>query len=96
SSGDYIVDVQEKADVKFEILAGIYILKPAIFDVIPSDVYYGIDSLIKDMLSKKMKVAKYLMSEYWLDIGQINDYKQAQDAYKEHFNHFTEGSKGAK
>lgn len=88
SQGDYIIDVQEKTDVTFEILAGIYILKPVLFDMIPPDTYYGIDFLIKDMLFKKMRVAKYLMSEYWLDIGQISDYKQAQEAYKEHFNHF--------
>jgi len=86
--GDYIIDVQEKADFKFEILAGIYVLKPVIFDIIPSDTYYGIDSLIKDMLSKKVSVARYKMEEYWLDIGQIDDYQTAQQAYKQHFDHF--------
>ena len=86
SDGDFIADIQEKPDFKLEILAGIYILKPPVFDLIPEDTYYGIDILIKDMLAKKMKVAKYLMSEYWLDIGQIDDYQIAQAAYSEHFN----------
>lgn len=86
SEGDYIVDVQEKPDLKLEILSGIYVLKPPIFDLIPQDTYYGIDSLIKDMLTKNMKVAKYLMKEYWLDIGHVNDFQIAQDAYKEHFS----------
>lgn len=86
SEGDYITEVQEKPDFKLEILAGIYILKPAIFKIIPENSYYGIDSLIKDMLANNMKVAKYLMKEYWLDIGRIDDYQTAQDAYKDHFN----------
>lgn len=86
SDGDYITDVHEKPNFKLEILAGIYIIKPKIFDIIPEDTYYGIDSLIKEMLSKNMKVAKYLMQEYWLDIGRTNDYQKASDAYKEHFN----------
>ncbi|MDD5449054.1 MAG: sugar phosphate nucleotidyltransferase [Candidatus Omnitrophica bacterium] len=87
SDGHYLSGVQEKPDFKFEILAGIYILKPPVFELIPDDTYYGIDTLIKDMLNKKRKVAKYLMKEYWLDIGQIEDYKIAQDAYKKHFDY---------
>jgi NDP-sugar pyrophosphorylase family protein len=86
SDGDYIIDVQEKPDLKLEILAGIYVLKPPVFELIPRDTYYGIDSLIKDMLARNMKVAKYLMKEYWLDIGHVNDYQIAQDAYKKHFS----------
>ncbi len=86
SEGDFIVDIHEKPDFKLEILSGIYILNPLVIDLIPDDSYYGIDTLIKDMLHKNMKIAKYLMKEYWLDIGQIDDYEVAQDAYKKHFN----------
>lgn len=87
--GPYITDVQEKPDFKLEILSGIYILKPPVFDIIPRNTYYGVDNLIKDMLARDMKVGKYLMRDYWLDIGQINDYQVAQDAYKEHFTGLT-------
>lgn len=90
SEGSYIVDVEEKPNFKLEILAGIYILKPPIFDIIPPGVYYGIDSLIKDLLARKMRVAKYLMRDYWIDIGQISDYQAAQSAYEEHFKHLKE------
>jgi NDP-sugar pyrophosphorylase family protein len=86
SDGDYITNVEEKPDFKLEILAGIYILKPPIFDLIPENTYYGIDTLIKDMLARKLKVTKYLMNEYWLDIGRVEDYQVAQEAYNMHFN----------
>jgi len=85
SNGDYIIDVEEKPDLKLEILAGIYIIKPPVLALIPDDTYYGIDILIKDMISKKMKVAKYLIKEYWLDIGRIDDYENARKAYEKHF-----------
>lgn len=85
TEGDYIVDVQEKPNLKLEILAGIYVLEPPLFDLIPDDQYYGIDRLIKEMLARKMKVAKYRLQEYWLDIGQIEDYELAQEAYDKHF-----------
>jgi NDP-sugar pyrophosphorylase family protein len=83
--GDYIVGVEEKPDFKLEILAGVYILKPPLFDLIPPDTYYGIDSLIKDMLAKKMRVARRPIKDYWLDIGQLSDFQAARDAYREHF-----------
>jgi NDP-mannose synthase len=85
SDGTYITEMQEKPDITLEILSGIYILKPPVFDLIPRNTYYGIDNLIKDMLARRMKVGKYLMKEYWLDIGRIADYQVAQDAYREHF-----------
>ena len=93
SDGHYITGVDEKPDFQFEILAGVYILKPAVFDLIPDDVYYGIDTLIKDMLAAGRKVGKYLMKEYWLDIGQINDYQAAQDAYQQHFTDLKTGQR---
>lgn len=85
SKGEYITEVEEKPDIKMEIVAGIYVVKPPIFNLIPKDTYYGIDSLIKSMLLKKMKIAKYLINDYWLDIGRVDDYKFAQDAYEKHF-----------
>ena len=91
SKGDYIVDVHEKPDFKLEILAGVYVLKPIVFESIPPDTYYGIDSLIKDMLSSGRKVARFLMKDYWLDIGQIGDYEQARQAYRDHFSHLRDG-----
>jgi NDP-sugar pyrophosphorylase family protein len=39
------------------------------------------------MLAANMKVGKYLMPEYWLDIGQIEDFQEAQEVYKTHFEH---------
>jgi len=86
SKGPYILGVHEKPDFHLEILSGIYILRPGVFELIPNDTYYGIDSLIKDMLAAGRKVGKYAMKEYWLDIGAINDYEIAQDAYRKHFD----------
>ena len=82
-----LIGLEEKPNFRFEILSGIYVLKPALFSLIPKNAYYGIDTLIKDMLAANMKVGKYLMPEYWLDIGQIEDFQEAQDVYKTHFEH---------
>ena len=86
SEGNYIVDVHEKPNFKMEILAGIYLIKPHVINLIPKNTYYGIDDLIKEMVSKNMKVAKYKITDYWLDIGRIDDYDTAQDAYDQYFS----------
>ncbi|MEM7168171.1 MAG: sugar phosphate nucleotidyltransferase [Planctomycetota bacterium] len=86
ASGNYITDIEEKPDLKFEILAGIYVIKPELLQHIPENAAYGIDELIKDMLARGDKVAKFLNCEYWLDIGQMHDYETAQQAYEQHFS----------
>lgn len=85
TEGDLVTGIEEKPDIRTTILAGIYVFKPALLDLIPDNAYYGMDTLIKDMLAKKMSITHYAIEEYWLDIGQVKDYEQAQDVYKKHF-----------
>ncbi len=86
SKNGYITNLEEKPNFKLEIVAGIYVFKPEIFTQIPQNEYFGMDTLMKDMLSKKQKVARYLMEEYWVDIGRYEDYQTAQEEYEKHFN----------
>lgn len=83
----YITDVEEKPDFRYEILTGIYVLQPQLFEIIPEDTYYGMNTLITDMLARKMPVAQYRTTDYWLDIGHVDDYQVAQEAYQDHFKH---------
>jgi len=81
SSGDYVTKIEEKPDFETNVLAGVYIMTPDIFGYIPEDGPYGVDQLIKQMLSKHDPIAIYQIQEYWLDIGVIDDFKDAQDIY---------------
>jgi NDP-sugar pyrophosphorylase family protein len=83
--GDYVTGIQEKPNIKTHILAGIYILKPEIFNIIPNNQYFNMDTLILTMISKKMPILKYEINEYWLDIGCIEDYEKAQGIYNDYF-----------
>ncbi|MBL7909553.1 MAG: NTP transferase domain-containing protein [Bacteroidia bacterium] len=85
-NGDYVTSIQEKPDLVNFILAGIYIMKPGIFNFIPDNTYFGMDKLISALLSTNNQVAKYEISEYWLDIGRIADYEKAQEEFKNHNN----------
>jgi NDP-mannose synthase len=84
-NGDYVVNIEEKPNIKMNILAGIYIFKPEIFSLIPDNIYFGMDDLIIKMLEHKHTITKYDINNYWLDIGQITDFQQAQEIYNNHF-----------
>lgn len=83
--GDYVVGIEEKPDIKYKILAGIYVFKPEIFSIIPENVYFGMDDLIHKMLNENILISKYEIKEYWIDIGQIDDFEKAQKVYKDYF-----------
>lgn len=82
SDGDFVTDIEEKPNIVTNVLAGVYVMTPGIFAFIPDNEPYGMDQLIKKMLADGEPIAKYEISEYWLDIGVIEDYKGAQEIYK--------------
>ncbi|MGE5495719.1 MAG: sugar phosphate nucleotidyltransferase [Burkholderiales bacterium] len=84
--GDVVKGIEEKPDIITYALAGIYIMKPQIFELIPSGQYFGMDSLIKKMLEMNLPIYKYEITEYWLDIGRIEDYEKAQQVYKQMYS----------
>jgi NDP-sugar pyrophosphorylase family protein len=83
--GDFVTEIQEKPDIVVHIMAGVYFMRPAIFEFIPDNKYFGVDTLIRTLLGKGMNVAKYEMKEYWLDVGRVTDYEKAQEAYDSYF-----------
>jgi NDP-sugar pyrophosphorylase family protein len=85
AEGNRVVRMEEKPDFILEIVAGIYYMRPALYRHVPEDTYFGIDDLVGLMLERGEPIGRYLLSEYWLDLGQIDDYSQAEAAYRDHF-----------
>ena len=83
--GDYVAGIEEKQDIKTIIFAGICVYKPELLEIIPKNEYYGMDTLIKTMISRRMPISHYPIKETWLDIGRIDDYEKAQQVYKDRF-----------
>jgi NDP-sugar pyrophosphorylase family protein len=82
--GDKVTGIEEKPDIVRYALAGIYVIKPDIFSLIPQNEYYGIDKLIQKMLAENLSITKYEINDYWLDIGSIEDYEKAQKEFNEY------------
>lgn len=86
NSDHQITKIEEKPEFNIEILAGIYCMKPGIFEFIPDDQYFGMDHLLQLLLKRKQKISGYLIQDYWIDMGQIEDYSKAREMYGKHFD----------
>jgi NDP-sugar pyrophosphorylase family protein len=82
---DIIVDVEEKPELSFEVLSGIYCMKPQVLAHIPDDCYFGMDQLIRTLVRQRYPISRYSIREYWIDIGQFEDYSEARKVYQNHF-----------
>jgi dTDP-glucose pyrophosphorylase len=79
SKNSYVKSIDEKPKISSKVNAGIYVLDSDLLNNFPKDLYMDMPSLINETASKKeSSVAAFPIYEYWLDIGQIGDYKRAQ------------------
>jgi dTDP-glucose pyrophosphorylase len=81
-----ITSIVEKPTHKFFVNAGIYILSPETLNNIPNNTFYDMPTLFESLIEKKQKVLSFAISEYWLDIGRLSDFEQAQSEYAMVFN----------
>jgi NDP-sugar pyrophosphorylase family protein len=72
-----IVSIDEKPRQHFFVNAGIYVLDPEIIASIPKDSVSDMPDIINGLIRNGMSTAAFPIREYWLDIGRMNDYDQA-------------------
>ncbi len=81
--GDRVTKIEEKPNMITYAMAGVYVAQPGILARVPANAYFGIDKLLQGMLADGLPVAKYEITEYWLDIGRMDDYEKAQADYQQ-------------
>lgn len=69
----------EKPNYSFLVNAGMYILEPSAWDLMPKKSRFNMTDLIEGMLDEDRSVVSFPVLEYWMDVGQPGDYRQAQD-----------------
>lgn len=76
--GNTITSMVEKPVHRFFVNAGIYVLSPNLVDTVPKNVNIDMPTLLQANIDKSKKVLMFPIHEYWLDIGQIDDFNRAQ------------------
>jgi dTDP-glucose pyrophosphorylase len=76
-----IQSIEEKPTHKFFVSAGIYMLSPSVLSLIPNDQFYDMPTLFDELIQMNSNAVSFPIREYWLDIGRISDYEQANSEY---------------
>ena len=76
-----VISIDEKPVHKFFVSGGVYVLDTDVLEYVPDDTFYDMPTLFEQLIEKNKKTISFPIREYWLDIGRVNDFKQANDEY---------------
>ncbi len=80
--GRNIKGVAEKPVYNLYANAGIYLIKKDVLNYIPSDMVFNATDLIETLVLNKKKIIRYPLTGLWIDIGNPDEYKKAQELVK--------------
>ncbi len=86
-----ILDIEGKRDIKgliekptydYYANAGIYLIKRSALELIPSDTMFHSTDLLEALVAQGCKVIRFPLNCTWIDIGNPQEYKRANDLVK--------------
>jgi NDP-sugar pyrophosphorylase family protein len=80
-----ILSIDEKPTQQFFVNAGIYMLNPEVLDYIPHNQFYDMPTLFNKLIDENKVVISFPLREYWMDVGQMDEYEKANDDYHKEF-----------
>lgn len=81
-NGRNIKGVREKPTYNYYANAGIYLIKKELLGKIPEVTFFNATDFMEMLIREKMKVVRFPITGYWIDIGKHEDYKKAQELVK--------------
>lgn len=80
-----LLNLQEKPINEFFINTGMYILNPQMISLLKKDEYFDMPSLFEKAIENNFSPKVFVIDEYWLDIGQKEDFRKAQEDIRQNF-----------
>lgn len=90
--GNRISRIEEKPVHRCYVNAGMYVLSPEAVHRVPAEEYLDMPDLFRGIVAEKKKTAVYPIRDYWMDIGQMDDFRQAQGEYEDVFGEHGDAS----
>lgn len=81
TDGTNLCSIEEKPLEKYFVNAGIYVLNPEALALIPQGKFFDMPSLFEKLMRLNLKTTVFPIREYWMDIGKMNDFEQANNDY---------------
>lgn len=82
--GERVARLWEKPTYDFLVNAGIYLLEPTVHEFLSEGERVDMTDLIDRLVEAGRRVVSFPVVEYWIDVGQLEDYKQARADYANH------------
>ena len=76
-----ITDYIEKPTLDYRVSMGLYIFEPEVLAYIPKDEYLDFPDLVHKLLAAGERVIGYPYDGYWMDLGNPEDYAQANQDF---------------
>lgn len=83
NSDHEITGYVEKPSMDYMVSMGIYMFEPKILEYIQPNSYLDFPDLVLKVLAAKEKIYGYPFEGYWQDLGNPDDYQQAQQDFIE-------------
>lgn len=80
-----LLDIEEKPTLRYFVNAGIYVLEPKALRWLPKGRCEMPDFLKRLRRRSPRAVGCFPIREYWLDIGQMDEYRRAQSDHAKYF-----------
>ena len=80
-----ILSIEEKPVFRYPVSAGINVLSPAAVAVIPKQTRFDMPDLFRSLLAQGEHPKIFESDDYWLDIGRLADYRQANIEFDDIF-----------
>ena len=84
-AGQEILSIEEKPTQKCLVNAGVYVLSPAVLDLVPRNGAFDMTTLFERLVASGRKTAVFPLREYWLDVGKMSDFERANGEYPKVF-----------
>lgn len=76
-----IVRIEEKPVQNFYVNGGIYVLSKQVLKFIPENSFFDMPTLFEIIINKKLTTLSFIIKDYWLDIGRIEEFQKANQEY---------------
>ena len=76
-----VIAWNEKPEFSAKINIGCYVMEPEVLKLIPKNKEYGMDDVIRKVLSRKKKVSSVTSKNGFIDIGDKDTYEKTNEEY---------------
>ena len=81
AEGGRVTHIEEKPTQSYTISAGGYVLSPEAWALVPPNAFYDMPVLLADMIARGLQVRLQRAEGYWMDVGRLPDYAQANEDF---------------